>query len=173
VPPPPALSISSHDLTPQLWPHYQNVCIIQKQAALEQYATSPHLAASTILCALEREDVGPGRTVLDLGCGTGMLAVAWQVSLLFFERTAGWPGAECGWWGGRQHPTLLKSRVCVKCARSQRPHQPLTNNPKTLTFFRSLFFPFLAPWSRATLCMGWIVMPRRWRWPTRTWSSSN
>lgn len=46
------------------------------QIALEQYPTSPQLACAVILTALERGDVGPGRTVLDLGCGTGMLTTA-------------------------------------------------------------------------------------------------
>ena len=42
---------------------------------LEQYATSPHLTAAVILTALQNEDVGPGVTVMDLGCGTGMLTI--------------------------------------------------------------------------------------------------
>lgn len=42
---------------------------------LEQYATSPHLTAAVILTALGNEDIGPGRTAMDLGCGTGMLTI--------------------------------------------------------------------------------------------------
>jgi len=41
---------------------------------LEQYPTNPSLAASVALAALE--DLGPSKTALDLGCGTGMLAAA-------------------------------------------------------------------------------------------------
>mmetsp|Transcript_2654 Transcript_2654/g.3549 ORF Transcript_2654/g.3549 Transcript_2654/m.3549 type:complete len:278 (-) Transcript_2654:458-1291(-) len=43
---------------------------------LEQYPSSPQLAAAVVFTAFERNDVGPGRTVLDLGCGTGMLTAA-------------------------------------------------------------------------------------------------
>ncbi|KAL7569070.1 hypothetical protein ACA910_016913 [Epithemia clementina (nom. ined.)] len=43
---------------------------------LEQYPTSPELAAAVVWTAFERGDVGHGRTVLDLGCGTGMLTAA-------------------------------------------------------------------------------------------------
>mmetsp|Transcript_40782 Transcript_40782/g.84860 ORF Transcript_40782/g.84860 Transcript_40782/m.84860 type:complete len:259 (-) Transcript_40782:22-798(-) len=43
---------------------------------LEQYPSSPELAAAVVWTAFERGDVGPGRTVLDLGCGTGMLTAA-------------------------------------------------------------------------------------------------
>ncbi|CAB9529119.1 methyltransferase like 5 [Seminavis robusta] len=43
---------------------------------LEQYPTSAHLAAWVALTCLERGDIGPRRSVLDLGCGTGMLALA-------------------------------------------------------------------------------------------------
>lgn len=42
---------------------------------LEQYATSPHLTAAVILTALSNGDVGPGRTAMDLGCGTAMLTI--------------------------------------------------------------------------------------------------
>jgi predicted RNA methylase len=45
------------------------------QVTLEQYPTSPHLTASVVLAALQRDDLGPGRSALDLGCGTGMLAL--------------------------------------------------------------------------------------------------
>lgn len=43
---------------------------------LEQYPTSAHLAALVGLTALENNDIGEGRTALDLGCGTGMLAIS-------------------------------------------------------------------------------------------------
>jgi len=46
---------------------------------LEQYATSVHLTASIILSALDREDAGPGTSVLDLGCGTGMLGLGFAL----------------------------------------------------------------------------------------------
>jgi putative methylase len=46
------------------------------QVTLEQYPTSPHLAASVVLTALEHGHVGPGSSVVDLGCGTGMLTMA-------------------------------------------------------------------------------------------------
>jgi predicted RNA methylase len=45
------------------------------QVTLEQYPTNPHLTASVVLAALQRDDLGPGRSALDLGCGTGMLAL--------------------------------------------------------------------------------------------------
>lgn len=45
------------------------------QVTLEQYPTSPHLTASVVRAAFERDDLGPGRSALDLGCGTGMLAL--------------------------------------------------------------------------------------------------
>jgi rRNA N6-adenosine-methyltransferase METTL5 len=50
------------------------------KAKLEQYLTPPDLAASTLAAILE--DVGKleDKTVVDLGCGTGMLSLA---SLLF------------------------------------------------------------------------------------------
>ncbi|KAL9185388.1 hypothetical protein ACHAXT_003165 [Thalassiosira profunda] len=47
---------------------------------LEQYPTSAHLAASVVLSALERGDAGPGRTVCDLGAGTGMLGLGFALA---------------------------------------------------------------------------------------------
>ena len=41
---------------------------------LEQYPTSANLAAWIGLTALENGDIGEGKSCLDLGCGTGMLA---------------------------------------------------------------------------------------------------
>jgi SAM-dependent methyltransferase len=48
---------------------------VLQQVTLEQYPTNPHLTASVVLAALQRDDLGPGRSALDLGCGTGMLAL--------------------------------------------------------------------------------------------------
>jgi putative methylase len=44
------------------------------QAALEQYQTPAPLAARLLYHALMKQDVA-GKTVLDLGCGTGILAI--------------------------------------------------------------------------------------------------
>mmetsp|Transcript_26398 Transcript_26398/g.39015 ORF Transcript_26398/g.39015 Transcript_26398/m.39015 type:complete len:278 (-) Transcript_26398:67-900(-) len=41
---------------------------------LEQYPTSVELTASIVSFARDDGDLGPGRTALDLGCGTGMLS---------------------------------------------------------------------------------------------------
>lgn len=46
---------------------------------LEQYPTSAALTASIVSFALQEGDLGPGRTALDLGCGTGMLAMGCAV----------------------------------------------------------------------------------------------
>ena len=46
---------------------------------LEQYPTSFNLAASIVLTALAKGDAGTGRTVLDLGCGTGNLGLAFAM----------------------------------------------------------------------------------------------
>ncbi len=43
---------------------------------LEQYPTSPHLAACVVQLAIDHDDLGVGRSCLDLGCGTGMLMIA-------------------------------------------------------------------------------------------------
>ena len=42
---------------------------------LEQYSTSVDLVASIVLAAASRGDAGPGTSVLDLGCGTGILGL--------------------------------------------------------------------------------------------------
>jgi hypothetical protein len=46
---------------------------------LEQYPTSVHLTSSIILSALAKGDAGPGISVLDLGCGTGMLGLGFAL----------------------------------------------------------------------------------------------
>ena len=46
---------------------------------LEQYPTSVHLTSSIILSALAKGDAGPGTSVLDLGCGTGMLGLGFAL----------------------------------------------------------------------------------------------
>ena len=46
------------------------------QIRLEQYPTSPQLAAAVVLMALQQGDLGPNTSACDLGCGTGMLATA-------------------------------------------------------------------------------------------------
>ncbi|KAL7543862.1 hypothetical protein ACHAXR_013231 [Thalassiosira sp. AJA248-18] len=46
---------------------------------LEQYPTSVHLTASIILSALAKGDAGPGTSVLDLGCGTGILGLGFAL----------------------------------------------------------------------------------------------
>ena len=47
---------------------------------LEQYPTSPELAASIILMALSKGDAGPGTTVADLGCGCGVLGLGFALA---------------------------------------------------------------------------------------------
>eukprot|EP00569_Conticribra_weissflogii_P008502 CAMPEP_0171369006 /NCGR_PEP_ID=MMETSP0879-20121228/7097_1 /TAXON_ID=67004 /ORGANISM="Thalassiosira weissflogii, Strain CCMP1336" /LENGTH=141 /DNA_ID=CAMNT_0011877269 /DNA_START=25 /DNA_END=446 /DNA_ORIENTATION=- len=49
------------------------------KVALEQYPTSVHLTSSIVLTALSKNDAGPGTTILDLGCGTGMLGLGFAL----------------------------------------------------------------------------------------------
>jgi predicted RNA methylase len=44
-------------------------------ALLNAQVTSPHLAASFLFTALSNDDI-EGKSVLDLGCGCGMLSIA-------------------------------------------------------------------------------------------------
>ena len=46
---------------------------------LEQYPTSPHLAARVIFTASEVYNDIVDKSVVDLGCGTGILAIAAQL----------------------------------------------------------------------------------------------
>ena len=46
---------------------------------LEQYPTSVELTSSIVLTALAKGDAGPGISVLDLGCGTGMLGLGFAL----------------------------------------------------------------------------------------------
>lgn len=47
---------------------------VDPNISLEQYATSPILCSYIIQAAFENDDI-EGRSVLDLGCGTGMLSI--------------------------------------------------------------------------------------------------
>jgi predicted RNA methylase len=47
---------------------------VDPNISLEQYATSPILCSYIIQAAFENDDID-GRSVLDLGCGTGMLSI--------------------------------------------------------------------------------------------------
>lgn len=46
---------------------------------LEQYPTSPHLAAQLLFAAATVYDDIIDKTVLDLGCGTGILGIGAQL----------------------------------------------------------------------------------------------
>lgn len=48
---------------------------VEPNISLEQYATSPQLCSYIIQAAHENDDIGLNRSVLDLGCGTGMLSI--------------------------------------------------------------------------------------------------
>lgn len=51
-----------------------NPQFVDPNISLEQYATSPVLCSYIIQAAFENDDI-EGRSVLDLGCGTGMLSI--------------------------------------------------------------------------------------------------
>jgi predicted RNA methylase len=50
--------------------------VVTWQISLEQYPTSAHLAAVLLTTASNSFDDIVGKSVVDLGCGTGMLACA-------------------------------------------------------------------------------------------------
>jgi rRNA N6-adenosine-methyltransferase METTL5 len=58
----------------------ENIEFHNPDITLEQYPTSPQLTAHIIYMAhTQYNDIGRHRTVIDLGCGTGMLSIGWYV----------------------------------------------------------------------------------------------
>lgn len=58
-----------------LWNREISLVFLDQKILLEQYPTSAELTAAVCFTALQNGDLGPGLTALDLGCGTGMLAI--------------------------------------------------------------------------------------------------
>ena len=92
---------------------------------LEQYPTSPELAACVVDAAVSRGDIGSeGQSVLDLGCGTGMLTVA--AAFMVEEDEIVW-GVDCDDDAleiAKQNVELVEMEDCVRFAKAQVQMKP-------------------------------------------------
>ena len=101
---------------------------LDPKVELEQYPTSPELAAHVLDMAVNRGDLGNrGQSCLDLGCGTGMLAVA--AAFMVEEGEIVW-GVDCDENAleiARQNVDLVEMDDCVRFVRAEvqmKPRRP-------------------------------------------------
>jgi putative methylase len=99
-------------------------------AALEQYPTPPHLAASVVHDADLRGDV-EGATVLDLGAGTGMLALG--AALRAPARVVGVELDPAALATARRNRRRVGARAPVEWVRGDVTRLPLVGDPARRT----------------------------------------
>lgn len=100
------------------------------RAPLEQYRTPPELAAHLVHLADLRGDV-EGRTVLDLGCGTGMLALG--AALRGPERVVGVDVDPSPLGTARANERKVASQTSVSWVRADATDLPMTPDPAETT----------------------------------------
>jgi|AntDeeMetagen192_2_1112575.scaffolds.fasta_scaffold04830_2 putative methylase len=100
------------------------------RAPLEQYRTPPELAAHLVHLADLRGDV-EGRTVLDLGCGTGMLALG--AALRGPERVVGVDIDPAPLGTARANERKVASTTSVSWVRADAADLPLCPDPGETT----------------------------------------
>lgn len=100
------------------------------RAPLEQYRTPPELAAHLVHLADLRDDV-EGRTVLDLGCGTGMLALG--AALRGPDRVVGVDIDPSPLGTARDNERKVASTTSVSWVRADATDLPLAPDPSATT----------------------------------------
>ncbi len=100
------------------------------KAPLEQYRTPPELAAHLIHLADLRGDL-EDRTVVDLGCGTGMLALG--AALRGPERVVGLDLDPDPLWTARDNERKIASSTSVSWVRGDAERPPLATDPGETT----------------------------------------
>jgi len=100
------------------------------RAPLEQYRTPPELAAHLVHLADLRDDVD-GRTVLDLGCGTGMLALG--AALRGPDRVVGVDIDPAPLGTARANERKVASTTSVSWVRADATDLPLRPDPAETT----------------------------------------
>lgn len=99
-------------------------------APLEQYRTPPELAAHLVHLADLRDDV-EGRTILDLGCGTGMLTLG--AALRGPRRVVGVDVDPAPLATARDNERKVASTTSVSWVRADATDAPLRSDPKETT----------------------------------------
>mmetsp|Transcript_25112 Transcript_25112/g.58831 ORF Transcript_25112/g.58831 Transcript_25112/m.58831 type:complete len:182 (-) Transcript_25112:160-705(-) len=98
---------------------------------LEQYPTSPQLAACVLDMAVNRGDLGNrGQSCLDLGCGTGMLTVAAAFVVEEGETVCGVDCDDDALKVARENVDLVEMEDCVSFVRAEvrmKPGRPDEN----------------------------------------------
>jgi len=100
------------------------------RAPLEQYRTPPELAAHLIHLADLRGDI-EDRTIVDLGCGTGMLALG--AALRGPERAVGLDLDRAPLETARENERKVASATSVSWVQGDAGHAPLATDPEETT----------------------------------------
>ena len=100
------------------------------RAPLEQYRTPPELAAHLIHLADLRGDI-EDRTIVDLGCGTGMLALG--AAMRGPERAVGLDLDRAPLETARENERKVASATSVSWVQGDAGHAPLATDPEETT----------------------------------------